>query len=1613
MAEDVVIARGVIEVDADTSKADAKLANIKSKMGNSLPGKAIAFELEKAEKVLKNIQNILGQGKGLSDIASVLGVKPGSKVSISPDKGALVARIENDLYESWRKISKGKIENMFLEVYQGNRGKGLGFDIFSKQIENASKAGFKRIVMDAERSASVSGGKFSESGMSGYYAWARMGVDALLKNVPLKSAIPASLGKLKYISDLMKTKQGREFWKEHGVSYAGTFDLSPGSRSQQTLAGYAAERRDVTKIVKDPIGKQFVSEQGVRGRGALDILSGLLPGDNKQAIDNIKRSMRQTRFRPATILGESGLPGSMSLPTHSDADLMGFIRQGYGVDWKTRQPIARFAEAEGNFVGRRRHRKWMDEATGLQSQLVDSSRSSQIATDVGNKVKEARDQATRIWQNVLFGGKPEDVLNNAIESMKAGVTRFINKGTQLAKAKRTGYYPGSNIVAEVLRQSVAPGLESAPKAGMFRERLPQRKMNVSQRASRALSLIEQSTDLVEPFYGSMANWWSRSGHGPSSMANMPFRVHVKGFGTPGGRGMGPVAPNGPNPYGPNHPWGATSPWGTWARGKAIDPSLSGLYVGPTLNAWERSVTQDFQTGGALRDLSNFKFRDAVKKPVLAKSPVFGERFESMIGAFGLSTDSKIGDLARKAKNVISGPREGKVADFFRNTELLWSSLGKAAAWSARSIGGIANATAGGLVSTWSERLAGAGQIGGGIGSMLGGFSPGNSAAQMFGGIGGGIQGIGAGLGTIAGSAMQGWGTMATSLGQAMSGIPVVGGLFQAMGGLAGAAFSAIGSGFAFIGRTAGTVLSAPFKIMESIAGGAGLNIANLFGQALVYTLQGWMMKIPSILNAFFIGANAAQEQHITSMGVITGSTQLATRMVSSLYDLATQTPFEFGNITTASSRLMAFGFQAKEVIPLLGTLVDAASVSPEGMETSLQRITLALGHINTRGVVSARELNQLAMAGVPAWSILARKMNLSREALFKMVHDRGLSSAIALPLLRTGIREQFGGQMVFQQSVNPNVKSALEEMYNAGKLTEEGMNKLQTNGVQSWQILGDAIGMSVTDVKLAVSEGRITVDQFMKALNNTGAASGFWWLGGMAEKANRTLRGALSNLSDYVQRTGMELGKPFFESARMGVIAVMEWMGSKPGREYLEWLGTKTKELHTYLSTAFAGMVEFLSPMIGPIREVGLQMWEWVRPLLPFLAKVFAAEAGIRGLFWMLSNVLGIFSPLRLAIAATLAIFTPEQLRSFFSNIIGWITENKATFEMWGWMVKDILAQIPGAASNAIVSLLSLFGIDTTNTWDGIGEKIKNSITEALGTIRAAFDNLPLAWEAAWLAMKIVALQAISFIRPVIISAINQILETIPEGRLRGFLGIPNSVGPFGETPDQRATRFAEWQARDRAAQRHNEQQEVRRRLGRNFQPDMARPGFVEIGGRPTPSEDPQIITMQRELARLRDRLGIVAPGEFVGPPEPERPPPPPIPSWAGLHPEWSALNKAQQEMLKRVLPFRSAMRGGVAAEFNKMTNAERQKILHDAEIYEGSLRQGIKIEKPDDMWKKIQEGITGTPMTEAERRNIALAEQAARERAQANRHLAMMAAAMAGMQAAGPQIPRFPINEQ
>src|SRR6266702_4879195 len=253
---------------------------------------------------------------------------------------------------------------------------------------------------------------------------------------------------------------------------------------------------------------------------------------------------------------------------------------------------------------------------------------------------------------------------------------------------------------------------------------------------------------------------------------------------------------------------------------------------------------------------------------------------------------------------------------------------------------------------------------------------------------------------------------------------------QSVAGRASDAFGSMGSSIiSHVGNMAWGVGKGIVSIGSSLLGAI-----EGFGR-FVFFAQSAAQGVMGFANAL-LGQNANMEQSRVAFAGLLGSGQAADAMLRQLWNFAAVTPFEFPELVQSTQQLLGMGFAARDVIPVLTAVGDAAAGVGRGKE-GVDRITLALGQMQARGKITGQDMLQMTEAGIPAWKILANSMHLSVEQV-QQLSEQGKLGADSVTALWHGMEKMYGGQMKNQAQTFNGLLSTLHDNAMAALMTFSG-----------------------------------------------------------------------------------------------------------------------------------------------------------------------------------------------------------------------------------------------------------------------------------------------------------------------------------------------------------------------------------------------------------------------------------------------------------------------------------------------------------------------------------------------------------------------------------------------
>ena len=209
---------------------------------------------------------------------------------------------------------------------------------------------------------------------------------------------------------------------------------------------------------------------------------------------------------------------------------------------------------------------------------------------------------------------------------------------------------------------------------------------------------------------------------------------------------------------------------------------------------------------------------------------------------------------------------------------------------------------------------------------------------------------------------------------------------QMNGDLTGAFDSAQRSGTASFGRFFTRIAAAGAAILATL--GIGRLVKNTVDLGVSY--------------------NTLEQSSRQAFTTILGSADAAAKLQADLREFAKTSPFPRQAFIEGSQQLLAFGFQAQQVIPTLDAIQDAVAAAG-GSSEDLAQIVDVFASIRSQGKITTDDLNRLALSGINGFDILAQAAGVSGDEIRKRISSGAIDADTAIGQLTAGMTARFGG----------------------------------------------------------------------------------------------------------------------------------------------------------------------------------------------------------------------------------------------------------------------------------------------------------------------------------------------------------------------------------------------------------------------------------------------------------------------------------------------------------------------------------------------------------------------------------------------------------------------------
>lgn len=575
------------------------------------------------------------------------------------------------------------------------------------------------------------------------------------------------------------------------------------------------------------------------------------------------------------------------------------------------------------------------------------------------------------------------------------------------------------------------------------------------------------------------------------------------------------------------------------------------------------------------------------------------------------------------------------------------------------------------------------------------------------------------------------------------------------------AISSLGSGFSKAGTVLTAAITAPLAI-------AGVKAAQWASQT---------------------AANA--EQVDIAFNTMLGP-ERAKKMIADLVEFAKTTPFEMAGLNKATQQMLAYGFAADDVIPMLTDVGNATAALGAGQQ-GIDAITRALGQMHGKGTAASQEMMQLTEVGIPAWEYLAKALHTDVAGAMEMVTKKAVSADVAIAAIRAGMQGDFGGLMIKQSRTLTGVLSNLSDaatatimkMYQTDaykKMTDalsklaDPIQKLVESLMPLFERGMEALAGMATNAANAINQMSAsdiqTIAKSIGMLAGTGPAllvigksmeTAGKMLGAFS-KASGTVASGLSVIKGIIPGTlstvaGLSTG---FKTSFGGIAAVVQDKLETAILYAWEFRDSLLKAFSSSITSKLGGVGNAIAGVFGPaLTGLGPKLLGAVQPAMGVVANLASG-------FGSATVVLGVLS-IAAAVAGTAFVAMGGDITQAASNIASNIVGIADAIPGLASQISSVLPQVASGLASAGPTLAHAFEV-LFGQMGAAWQQIAPGLLEAVGAAAGAICDILVASAPSLMAG---AMQAFTFILQALTEVAGQLAEAAPQilqGLVDGFV---------------------------------------------------------------------------------------------------------------------------------------------------------------------------------------------------------------------------------------------------
>jgi tape measure domain-containing protein len=384
-----------------------------------------------------------------------------------------------------------------------------------------------------------------------------------------------------------------------------------------------------------------------------------------------------------------------------------------------------------------------------------------------------------------------------------------------------------------------------------------------------------------------------------------------------------------------------------------------------------------------------------------------------------------------------------------------------------------------------------------------------------------------------------------------------------------------------------------------------------------------------------VGFNAQLEQSSITFSTLLGSASEAQSMLAQLAEFAAKTPFEFPQLLSATVQLKAMGFEAKDVIPTLTAVGDAAAALGQSGD-GVNRIVYALGQMKAMGKISALQMRELSMIGIPAWDMLAKGVGKTTAETQKMVKSGIIPADEALKILTEGMEKQFPGMMNKLQNTWQGVTSTLKDDF---RLIVQDMSKglfrsIEDNlikikdFVEKVRDIYDKSGFTGIFINLVPKDVQGDMKAFIDTIS-TGVKkikTAFADVKPMLKNMLKDIVPTISSLSQQILPSITNFITVAITSIKKGINEVYPYV-----KQAIVGIGPVIKSINNTISSLIPPVVSLISKLIKIVSQFAIYIEQHWSTLGPIIGGVLTSFLAFKVLTPIITGVAGAFKGFSIA----------------------------------------------------------------------------------------------------------------------------------------------------------------------------------------------------------------------------------------------------------------------------------------------------------------------------------------------------------------------------------------------